>query len=146
MFAGCQSFFLRHTQSGKCIAAGSLIFEDKWATRYWVEMVDNCLDEKAQFRYLDSNLLQNINTGGTLTSAYQDNKYQQRLFIYDGKINTTGINLENKNEHRVKQTDAGSLFLYDTAVNSCAQPNGIYVDQKKDGCSNATEQKFTFGK
>ncbi len=145
MFAGCQALFLRHTQSGKCIAAGVHVLEDSRSRRYWAEMVDNCLNEKAKFRYLDSELLRNINTGGTLVSSYPESSLQH-LFIYDGKINTPGINFENNNKHRLKQTNTGSLFLYDTAVNSCAQPNGTYVDQKKDGCTNAVEQKFTFGK
>ena len=147
LFVGCQGLFLRHTQSGKCIAAGSLISEDEWARRYWAEMVDNCLDDKARFRYLESKLLHNINKGGTLASNYAGSRYKQRLFIYDGKTGTPGIDFENNNDHRLKQTDAGSLFLYDTAVNSCAQPNETFVDQKKDGCSNyVAEQQFTFGK
>jgi hypothetical protein len=145
LFAGCHSFFLRHTQSGKCVAAGSSIVEDEYARRYWAEMVDDCLNDSARFRYLDTNLLHNIKTGGTLASAYANTKYKKRLFIYDGK-NQDGINFENNAKHSLKQTNSGSLFLYDSTVNSCAQPNGIYVDQKKDGCKSTAEQKFTFGK
>ncbi|CAB4034902.1 Hypothetical predicted protein, partial [Paramuricea clavata] len=129
---------------GKCIAAGSLISDDGWGRCYWAEMVSNCLSDNARFSYIDTTLLHNIKTGGTLASKYGTNKYNNRLFIYDGK-NQDGRNFENNDNHRLKQTAAGSLFLYDNSVNSCAQPNGIYVDQKKDGCSDTAEQKFTFG-
>jgi hypothetical protein len=119
--------------------------EDEYARRYWAVMVDNCVHNSARFRYLNSKLLQNIQTRGSLVSKYGNSTFLNRLYIYDGK-NQKGKEFENNNEHRLKQTDAGSLYLYDTTVNSCAQPNGTYVDQKKDGCKNAAEQKFTFGK
>ena len=145
MFAGCQSFFLRHTQFGNCIAAGSTITDGMTARRYWAEMVSNCLNGSAQFRYLDTELLQNIKTRGTLASDSTNTKFLNRLFIYVGK-NPNGKNFQKSSVHRLKQTDAGSLFLYDSSVNSCAQPNGSYVDLKKDGCRDVTVQKFTFGK
>jgi hypothetical protein len=119
--------------------------EDEYARRYWAVMDDNCVHNSARFRYLNSKLLHNIQTRGSLVSKYGNSTFLNRLYIYDGK-NQKGKEFENNNEHRLKQTDAGSLYLYDSTVNSCAQPNGIYVDQKKDGCKNATEQKFTFGK
>ncbi|CAB4044683.1 Hypothetical predicted protein, partial [Paramuricea clavata] len=139
----CHSFFLRHTQSGNCIAEGSPIVEDEYARRYWAEMDDNCVHYRARFRYLDTNLLHNFKTGGSLVSNYGNSTFLNRLYIYDSK-NQKGKEFENNNEHRFKQTDAGSLFLYNSTVNSCAQPNDTYVDQKKDGCKNTAEQKFTF--
>ena len=145
LFAGCESLFLRHTQSRKCIAAGSQISDGNNARSYWAEMVNNCLKVSAQFRYLDTELLQNIRTGGTLASNLNKPKFQNRLFIHYGK-NEQGKRFQNSIVHRMKQTDAGSLFLYNKTVNSCAQPNGRYVDLKKDGCSNVKDQKFTFGK
>ena len=122
-----------------------MIPEDANGRHYWAEMVDNCLNDSARFRYLDTNLLHNIKTGGTLASAYSNTTYKKRLFIYDGK-NQDGKAFENNAKHSLKQRNYRSLFLYDSTVNSCAQPNGTYVDQKKDGCKNAAEQKFTFGK
>jgi hypothetical protein len=144
-FAGCESLFLRHTQSGECIAAGSQISNTNKSRRYWAEMVNNCLNVSAQFRYLDTELLQNIKTGGTLVSKNKNKKLRNRLFVYYGK-SEQGKRFQNSSVHRMKQTDAGSLFLYDKTVNSCAQPNGRYVDLKKDGCSDVRYQKFTFGK
>ena len=200
LFAGCESLFLRHTQSGDCIAAGSQISNTNNSRRYWAEMVNNCLNVSAQFRYLDTELLQNIKTGGTLVSKNKNEnknknknknnnnskkkkknenenenkkknkkknknnnkkknkneneneknkkknkKLQNRLFVHYGK-SEQGKRFQNSSVHRMKQTDAGSLFLYNKTVNSCAQPNGRYVDLKKDGCSNVKDQKFTFGK
>ena len=39
-----------------------MIPEDANGRHYWAEMVDNCLDDSARFRYLDTNLLHNIKT------------------------------------------------------------------------------------
>jgi hypothetical protein len=181
LFADCESLFLRHTQSGECIAAGSQISNTNNSRRYWAEMVNNCLNVSAQFRYLDTELLQNIKTGGTLVSKNKNEnknknknnnnnnnkkknknanenenekknkkknknkKLQNRLFVHYGK-SEQGKRFQNSSVHRMKQTDTGSLFLYNKTVNSCAQPNGSYVDLKKDGCSDVKYQKFTFGK
>ena len=143
LFAGCQSLFLRHTQSGKCIAAGNQISDSNNARSYWVEMVNNCLNVSAQFRYLDTELLQNIKTGGTLASnAKKEMKFLNRLFIYYGK-NEQGKTFQGISDHHLKQTDAGSLFLYE--ADFCVQPTRSFVDLKKDGCSDV-EQNFTFGK
>ena len=52
--ADSRGFFLRPSQSGKCIAAETLTFlEDGYTVRYWVEMVTTCLDDTALFCYLD---------------------------------------------------------------------------------------------
>ena len=40
-----------------------------YALPYFVEMTTNCLDVKAQFRYLNSELLQNIESGGILMAS-----------------------------------------------------------------------------
>jgi hypothetical protein len=107
-------------------------------------MVNNCLNVSAQFRYLDTELLQNIKTGGTLASnAKKEMKFLNRLFIHYGK-NEKGKKFQSNSDHHLKQTDAGSLFLY--AVDFCVQPNNrSYVDLKKNGSSDV-EQNFTFGK
>ncbi|CAB4005658.1 Venom prothrombin activator pseutarin-C non-catalytic subunit [Paramuricea clavata] len=145
VFKGCQSLFLRHSQSRKCIAAGIQISDSNNSRRYWAEMVNNCLNVSAQFRrYLDTELLQNIKTGGTLASNLKKPKLQNRLFIHNGK-NPKGRNFQKSSVHRLKQTDAGSLFFYNSSVNSCAQPNDSHVDLKKDGCRDVTDQKFSFG-
>ena len=106
-------------------------------------MVNNCLNVSAQFRYLDTELLQNIKTGGTLASnAKKKMKFLNRLLIHYGK-NEQGKKFQCSSDHYLKQTDAGSLFLYE--ADFCVQPNRSYVDLKRDGCSNV-EQNFTFGK
>jgi hypothetical protein len=146
LFLDCKGLFLRHTESGKCIAAGEMFLENNIARRYWAEMVNNCFNVSASFRYLDTELLQNIDTRGTLASFYDNpERYKNRWFVYKGK-NDRGLNFEKEDSHRLKQTVAESLYFYDKAVNSCGQPNGTYLDLKRDGCSNTPEQKFTFGK
>ena len=149
MFLGCQSLFIRHTESKKCIKAGkSFSFKDEkdYAVRYWAEMVDNCLDVYAQFRYLSNKpLLRNIETGGTLSSYYELSKYNKSVFVYDG-INDIAIGYENDDRNNLKQKPTRSLYFDHKEERTCAQPNGKYVDAKQDGCTDASVQKFTFGK
>ena len=147
MFLDCQSLFIRHTESKKCIAAANSTFKtDSWGDRYWAEMVNNCLDEYAQFLYLgDKPLLHNIKTGGTLGSYDSDSKYKKRVFVYRGK-NINGKQFEKGDTIRLKQKSTRSLYFYDKDEKTCAQPNGNYIDAKKNGCNDASVQKFTFGK
>ena len=108
-------------------------------------MLDNCLLDRAQFRYLFKPLLHNIKFNGSLATYYNyDAKYKKRVFIYNG-INRQGIAFENNKKHFLKQSSSGSLVFYDQAVNSCAQPDSNHVNQKRNGCHGA-KLKFTFGK
>ena len=148
LFVGCESFFLRHTKSGKCIAGGSS-FEDKnktYADLHWAEMVNNCLNSSAQFHYLDSGLVENIEKKGTLAANYKDSQvYKTRLFIFASK-NKEGKGFQTKKRHHLKQTSSQSLVFPGKKAESCAQPNGAYVHMKNGGCQNIANQKFTFGK
>ena len=147
MFLDCQSLFIRHTKSKKCIAAGTTFLDEKgYAVRYWAEMVDNCLDVNAQFRYLSNkSILHNIKTGGTLTSYYKLSKYNKRVFVYEG-FKANAKEYENGDRVRLKQKPTRSLYFYDEREQTCAQPKGKYVDAKKNGCNDGSVQKFTFGK
>ncbi|XP_028399530.1 uncharacterized protein LOC114522942 [Dendronephthya gigantea] len=134
-------FFLRHTQSEKCLAAETPTFRNnEYGTRYWIEMVTNCLSDFALFRYLDNEVLHNIETEGNVVSEY--GLYSNRLFIYDGK-NKVGRNFANSTKHRMKQTTGGSLYLYN--VDDCVQPSVQYVDVKGTSCTGVAAQKITFG-
>ncbi|XP_028399360.1 uncharacterized protein LOC114522810 [Dendronephthya gigantea] len=134
-------FFLRHTKSGKCLAAKTPTFShNSYGTRYWAEMVTNCLDDLALFRYLDNEVLHNIETEGNVVSDYPH--YNSRLLIYDGN-NKRGRDYANSTKHRIKQTVGGSLYLYD--VNDCVQPSVQYVDVKDTSCTEEAAQKITFG-
>ncbi len=104
-------------------------------------MTNNCLDDKAQFRYLDSELLHNIEKGGTLVSPLNYKNYRSRWAVYKG-VSSWGNEYQKRAEHRLKQTNAESLFLY--KMNVCAEPSTRYVLTKR--YCNTTEQKFTFGK
>jgi hypothetical protein len=106
-------------------------------------MTNNCLDDKAQFRYLDSELLQNIGTGGTLLSSSSDKLYSNRtgVHVYKG-ISPSEIAFQNNLKHRLKQTPAGSLYFYQDSI--CAEPLTRYVMRRK--YCNTTKQEFTFGK
>ncbi len=143
LFSDCQSLFLRHTRSGKCITRSEeLVYNNSdYALPYYVVMTDNCLDDKAQFRYLDSELLHNIEKQGTLISPDQPSVYKSRWVVYKGATSTAKNNQKSA-VHRLKQTDAESLFLYN--MNVCAEPSTKYI-LRKTYC-NRTTQKFTFGK
>ncbi|XP_028410756.1 uncharacterized protein LOC114533438 isoform X2 [Dendronephthya gigantea] len=141
----CEGFFLRHTLSGKCISAEELFLITSAGTRYWAELVDDCLSKNASFRYLQNKLMQNIGTGGNLVTS-DSPIYQNRLFVFGGKSSSGKIYM-NSPTYRLKQTNAGTLYFYDKIRNSCAQPDARrkYIDEKKNGCRDAEEQRFTFG-
>ena len=146
VIVGCQNLFLRHTDSGKCITASEELVYDNptWAFPYYVVMTDNCLNVSAQFRYLDSALLHNIEKGGTLIFKLASNKdYHGRLAVYKG-VSARAIKIQNNAEYRLKQTDSGSLFSYDTSLNVCAEPSTKYV--LRNTTCDTEKQKFTFGK
>jgi hypothetical protein len=144
LFSDCQSLFLRHTESGKCIATSQELVYDapNWAFPYFVVMTDNCLNVRAQFRYLDSELLNNIKKEGTLLSRTH-RKYLGRWTVYKG-VAATEISRQNNPNNRLKQTDAGSLFLYDRRRNVCAEPSTKYV--LRNSKCDTEKRKFTFGK
>ncbi|CAB4036706.1 ---NA---, partial [Paramuricea clavata] len=105
-------------------------------------MIDNCLNVSAQFRYLDSALLHNIEKGGTLM-FFTDSRFNlRRLLVYKGVAIRT-IEHQNSAELRLKQTDAGSLFFYNTSQNVCAKPSAKYV--LRNATCDTENQKFTFG-
>ena len=111
-------------------------------------MVNNCLDEYAQFRYLSNKpLLHNIKTGGSLASFYSaSKKYKKRVFVYDGIKGTGGEKFENGDTIRLKQKPTRSLYFYDKDEQTCVQPKTKYIATKKNGCTDTSVQKFTFGK
>jgi hypothetical protein len=144
VIVGCQNLFLRHTDSGKCITSSEeLVFNDpKLAFSYFVVMTVNCLNVSAQFRYLDSELLHNIEKEGTLISSTHS-LFLGRWSVYKG-VAATGIQFQNNAGHRLKQTDSGSLFFYDTSRNVCAEPSTKYV--LRNATCDTENQKITFGK
>ena len=132
------------------MAAGASFYDSNNkanAELYWAEMVANCLSTRAQFRYLDSGLVQNIEKKGTLASRHNKPEvYKRRLFIYASKSEEGKKFERNQQRYRLKQTPGQSLGFQGANLHSCAQPNGTNVDQKKYGCQNSKKQKFTFGK
>ena len=112
------------------------------ALPYFAFLTDNCLDKRAQFRYLSSELLYNIATGGTL--VHSTTKYEELRNIwavYKG-VSTSGKNYQKNLEHRLKQTPAGYLSFYQK--NICALPAGKNLIGTS--CNIGQQQKFTFGK
>ena len=106
-------------------------------------MIDNCLSSGAQFRYLENELLHNIDKDGTLVCPWPNQSYRHRWAIYKG-LRGSGITYQSKSIHRLKQTDAGRLLLYNMANPVCAEPQTTYVIGKKTCDKNI--QRFTFGK
>lgn len=98
-------------------------------------MMDNCLDDKAKFRYVGEKLQHNEATLFVPTSGYEN-----RVLVYEGK----GTN-RNQYETRqnTKQTDGGYLFFYDPDI--CAKSATQYV-LRELGCNSREQKVFTFGK
>ena len=138
----CQTFFLRHAESGKCIIGSEkLVYKNNNAFPYYVEMTDNCLNISAQFRYHNPELIRNSN-GATLLVLGSAN-YSKYLAVYVARTNE-GRSIASRDVHYLKQTDAGSLFYYNRDPIACAEPGENYV-LRKNYC-NTTKQEFTFGK
>ena len=140
LFIDCQGLFLRHTESGKCITASDeLVYDDAdYALPYFVVMTDNCLDDKAQFLYLNNTeLLHNIEKEGTLISDI--GRYKSRWAVYKG-IHKNALVTQKKPKFNLKQTARGSL----AQDQICAEPEIKYVKRSSD-CDRANQQ-FTFGK
>ena len=140
LFIDCQGLFLRHTESGKCITGSDeLVYNvPDYALPYFVVMTDNCLDDKAQFLYLNNTeLLHNIEKEGTLMS--HTGKYKSRWAVYKG-IHERALASQNGPRFNLKQTARGSL----AQDKICAKPEIKYVKRSSD-CDRANQQ-FTFGK
>ncbi len=139
-FADCQSLFLRQNDTGRCIKPGRLLYNNpKYAKPYLAVMTDNCLDVKAQFRF-DGAYLRNIHMDGTL-AWFINSYYQTRLSVYKG-ISPVAIGVQNRDDHFLKQTNAGSLKFYNK--DECVLPSVTYA--KRTATCDTAEQRITFGK
>ncbi|CAB3990793.1 Hypothetical predicted protein, partial [Paramuricea clavata] len=101
-----------HTQSGQCITKGRLVTNTpNLALRFFAVMSDNCLGVESQFRYLNnSELLQNIETGGTFRPTYQK-VYRSRLTLFYAVANKS-LKYQTSRVSHLKQTAAGGLSFY----------------------------------
>ena len=140
-----ENLFLRHTKSGKCIRTGKLVYNNpRHAKPYFVVMTNNCLNPRAQFRYVDNELLHNIEKGGTLVSPLPSNKlFNSSLAVYHG-VSKDSLNYQKSDDHRLKQTDAGSLFFHTMVTPVCAAPETKFI--KRSETCDREGQDFTFGK
>ena len=142
LFIDCQGLFLRHTESGKCVTGSDeLVYNDPdYSLPYFVVMTDNCLDDKAQFLYLNNTeLLHNIEKEGTLISSSDTRLYKSRWAVFKG-IDKRALATQKNSKFNLKQTARGSL----AQDKICAQPEIKYVKRSSD-CDRANQQ-FTFGK
>lgn len=90
-------------------------------------MTVNCLSSDAQFLYLDNELLRTCNELVIMPSS------RQLKICRIGNIRL-----------RLKQTDAGSLFFYNSGPRLCVEPQANDIVGKR--YCNTTKQEFTFGK
>ena len=143
VIAGCQSLFLRQTQTGECIASSEKLAYNgpNHAFPYYVVMTDNCLDVKAQFRYL-TNWFYNIEKEGTLIAS-PSATYKNRWAVYKG-VSKIAKRIQSSRQNYLKQTSEGSLLFYHRNPPVCAEPSSGYVFSKK--YCNRTKQMFTLGK
>ena len=144
VFEDCRGLFLRHTQTGKCIAVSNELVYDSpsYALPYFVKMIDNCLDNEAEFRYLDSQRLHNIEKDGTLVSS-PNTEYNNRWAVYKG-VGAGGKRYQQSADHLLKQTAAGSLSFYSISNPICAEPDSSNYVLRKTSCGTI-QQNFTFG-
>ena len=139
----CQGLFLRHTKTGKCITVSENTVSGSNKFNKFAAMTDNCLDKKAQFRYSNGELLQNIDKNGTLVSPPAA-RYKSRWAVYKGQTENEKKFLVNA-KHSLKQTAAGSLLFYKRQDGSvCAEPSSRFV-LRSTHCDKP-KQQFTFGK
>ena len=149
LLLGCHCFFLRHTQSEKCIAPSLTVRDNEYGNRYWARMIDNCLNDGAQFRYRDDKrLMLNIKTQGNLISDYNEPTYR-RLSIYYPKM-LYEIKWANNERNSLKQNPSGSLYFDSSTEETCIEPGNTdeRVDLTRTGCTDVAdeEKKFSFGK
>ena len=111
------------------------------ALPYWIIMTDNCLDDNAQFRYNDTEILWHIETGGALFSTSHPS-YRNLIAIYVA-ISTAAKNNLASNRQHFKQAEAGSLNFYNDGI--CAQPDRSTYVYRRAYCDRSN-QMFTFGK
>ena len=109
---------------------------------YYAVMTNNCIDNKAQFRYLDSQLLHNIEKNGTLV-APTNSDYKGRWAVFKD-VSKQGKKYQNDYMHRLRQGAAGSLSFYSIQDHTCAEPSSGYVLRKTCNYSRK-QQEFTFG-
>ena len=140
--AECQSFFLRHNQTGRCIAKGTLVYDSpSWAIPFYAEMTNKCLDDEAKFRYVGEQVRHNSGT----FYAPPKNGYDGRVIVYEG-IRQKAKDLQYSSEQNLRQTDDGYLFFYNAdPLGLCAKPETVYVMMEKD-CNRTQQLAFTFGK
>ena len=120
------------------------MYDTSWARPVYVVMTDNCLHVKAQFRYVDSELLQHIETEGTFY-AKTNKDYNGRLVVYEA-VSSKAKPTQNHEKNFLKQIADGTLYFY--KLKACAEPSStpeMYVD-KATSCGGKPEQNFTFGK
>jgi hypothetical protein len=115
------------------------------ALPYFAVMTANCLDDKAQFRYLDNEILHNIENAGSLFSSRKNIYYKGRWAVYKG-VSPRSILSQSSKENRLKQTAAGSLFFYNKTVTVCAEPSFTSKYVLGKSYCNEAKQDFTFGK
>ena len=115
-----------------------------YAFPYFVIMTNNCLNDKAQFRYLNTELLHNIEKGGTLVSSPNTEDYHDRWAVYKG-VKSAAITYQNSTKHRLKQTATGSLSFYSITKPVCAEANSSSKYLLRKLYCNKRQQDFTFG-
>ena len=111
-----------------------------YAFAYFVAMTDNCLNVSAQFNYLNTGLLQNIDKEGILVSPSNE-IYKNRFTVLKGVY--AAIKFQSKHEHSLKQTKGGCLLFYKMNASVCSDPTSAYV--LKNTTCDTKRQNFTFG-
>ena len=135
----CRGLFLRNTESGKCFKTGELIYDSpNYTLPYFVVMTDNCLDVGAQFRYLSTGTLNNLENNGSLSSDGGTLEYKNRWCVYKG-VADRAVEYQYAPDYYLTQTADGAL----SQDNICAEPQKKYVTRVK---CDETNKKFTFGR
>ena len=89
-----------------------------------------------------------LKKNGTLVSPhpnklYSNKLYKSRLAVYHG-VSEMGLDYQKRHYHRLKQTEAGSLFFYNMRIPACAAPRTKFIN--RNTTCDGESQDFTFGK
>ena len=153
---------MKHVQTGMCINDTSIIVtEGLWGNMSYLELYNNCLDQSAQFHFVDTSAMLNLKRPGCLHPLHFDRR-PDLLLLWVASISEVEKGNSCDQKLAIAQTSWGGLsvqYEHDryrgTPHTHCADPKadqgladqGInsYIGLTTD-CSDSHTRRFNFGK